>query len=71
MTKHTRGCVSPRQIENMQAQIGGVDGLDLDKDLPDILDGYEDLDSESQEEIKYALINGHVRDEVWKGVCDQ
>lgn len=63
-----RGCVTPRQIANMQDQIGGVEGLDIDKDLDDILDGYPELTPESQDHIKFALLNGHVKDEIWKGV---
>ena len=62
-----RGCVSPKQIENIIEQLGGLDGLDLDKDL-DILDGYDELPTEYQDKIKYALQNGHVNDEDWKGV---
>lgn len=63
-----RGCVTPKQIENILEQLGGLDGLDLDKDL-DILDGYDELPTEHQNKIKYALENGHVNDEDWKGVC--
>lgn len=63
-----RGCVTPKQIANIQQQIGDLSDLDLDKDLDDILDGYEDLTPESQDQIKYALLNGHVHDDVWKGV---
>jgi len=62
-----RGCVTPKQIGNIIEQLGGLDGLDLDKDL-DLLDGYDELPEEHQDKIKYALENGHVNDEDWKGV---
>jgi len=62
-----RGCVTPKQIGNIIEQLGGLDGLDLDKDL-DILDGYEELPPEHQDKIRYALENGHVNDDDWKGV---
>lgn len=61
------GCVTPLQISNIIEQIGGLDGLDLDSDL-DILDGYEELEPWAQEKVKFALRNGHVEDEDWKGV---
>lgn len=61
------GCVTPLQIHNIIEQIGGLDGLDLDNDL-DILDGYEELEPWAQEKIKFALRNGHVEDEDWRGV---
>ncbi|KAK5071957.1 hypothetical protein LTR64_004264 [Lithohypha guttulata] len=61
------GCVTPRQIENIIVQLGGtLDGLDLKEDL-DILDGYEELPDWAQEKVQYALGNGHVHDEDWKG----
>lgn len=63
----SRGCVTPKQIGNIIEQLGGHDGLDLDKDL-DILDGYEELPLEHQDKIRYALENGHVNDDDWKGV---
>ncbi|KAK4938755.1 hypothetical protein LTR10_020858 [Elasticomyces elasticus] len=66
MWKHW-GCVTPGQIANIQSQIGPLDDLDLDADLPAILDGYEELSIEAQEKIKFALQNGHVADEDWKG----
>lgn len=65
-----RGCVTPKQIANIQDQIGDLEGIDLDNDLGDILDGFDELTPESQDEVKYALRNGHVRDEIWKGVRD-
>lgn len=64
----TRGCVTPSQIKNIQDQVGPLDDLDLDEDLPSILDGYDELPPEACEKIKYALIHGHVADEEWKGV---
>lgn len=62
-----RGCVSPKQIENVIEQLGGHGQFDIDKDL-DLLDGYEDLEPWAQEKIKYAVANGHVHDDDWKGV---
>ena len=34
----------------------------------DLIDGYDDVDTESQEKIKKALEDGHVADAEWKGV---
>ena len=34
-----------------------------------LIDGFEELDSESQEKISTALKEGHVADSDWKGVC--
>ncbi|KIW53568.1 hypothetical protein PV05_09128 [Exophiala xenobiotica] len=62
------GCVTPLQIANLQSQVGPLEDFDdLDADLSAILDGYEDLTPEAQEKVKYALQNGHVADEDWKG----
>ncbi len=63
-----RGCVTPTQIANLQAQVGPLEDLDLDRDLADIIDGYDEISAESQEKIKFALQHGHVPDEDWKGV---
>jgi len=63
-----RGCVTPVQIANLQSQVGPLEDLDLDKDLPAILDGYDELSVEAQEKVKDALVHGHVADEDWKGV---
>jgi hypothetical protein len=40
----------------------------LDSDLPAIVDGYDEISYEAQEKIKFALQNGHVADEDWRGV---
>jgi hypothetical protein len=32
-----------------------------------MVDGYEDLTPECQEKVQFALANGHVPDEDWKG----
>ncbi|ETI25451.1 hypothetical protein G647_02224 [Cladophialophora carrionii CBS 160.54] len=61
------GCVTPLQIGNLQTQVGPLEDLDLDDDLPRIIDGYEEIDDEAREKIKFALHNGHVPDEDWKG----
>lgn len=63
-----RGCVTPVQIANLQSQVGPLEDLDLDSDLPSILDGYDELSVEAQEKVKEALVHGHVADEDWKGV---
>lgn len=55
----SRGCVTPKQIENL------IETCEGDTDL---IDGYDELPPEYQEKIKYALENGHVADEDWKGV---
>ncbi len=54
-----RGCVTPKQIENLIETCGG----DLD-----MVDGYDELPAEFQEKVRYALEHGHVSDEDWKGV---
>jgi hypothetical protein len=54
-----RGCVTPVQIENMIETSGGD---------TDMVDGYDTLPPEMQEKVKFALENGHVPDEDWKGV---
>ncbi|EXJ88040.1 hypothetical protein A1O1_04967 [Capronia coronata CBS 617.96] len=61
------GCVTPAQIKNIQEQVGPLEGLDLDDDLPRILDGYDELSPEACEKVKFALLHGHVADEDWKG----
>lgn len=58
------------QIANLQSQVGPLDDLDLDSDLPAILDGYDELSVEAQEKVKEALVHGHVADEDWKGVSN-
>ena len=54
-----RGCVTPVQVGNLKETIEG--NLDY-------LDGYEDLDEETQRKVVKALEDGHVADEDWKGV---
>ena len=56
---YSRGCVTPKQIANLKETI--EDDLDL-------LDGYDELDTESQDKVKEALANGHIDDADWKGV---
>lgn len=55
------GCVTPKQIENL------IEATEGDTDM---VDGYDELPAEFQEKIQYALKNGHVPDEDWKGVSD-
>lgn len=58
--KGNRGCVTPRQIENIKESI--------DEDV-DMLDGYDEIPPDLQEKIKAAIENGHVNNEDWNGVC--
>ena len=58
LTSH-RGCVTPKQIENLEETIEG--NLDF-------LDGYDEIDEESQAKVRKALEDGHVADNEWKGV---
>ncbi|KAF2033633.1 zf-PARP-domain-containing protein, partial [Setomelanomma holmii] len=53
------GCVTPKQIENLVETSGGD---------TDLVDGYDELPAEFQEKVEFALKNGHVPDEDWKGV---
>ncbi|CAI6340357.1 unnamed protein product [Periconia digitata] len=52
------GCVTPLQIGHLQEESGGD---------TDMVDGYDELPSELQEKVKYALEHGHVEDSDWKG----
>ncbi|KAF2645160.1 zf-PARP-domain-containing protein, partial [Massarina eburnea CBS 473.64] len=52
------GCTTPAQVAHLQEESGGD---------TDMVDGYDELPAEHQEKIKYALENGHVPDEDWKG----
>jgi len=54
----SRGCVTPNVVSNMR------DETEMD---PDLIDGWEDLDEESQEKVMRALKQGHVDDADWKG----
>ena len=61
-----RGCITPVQIDNLLKALGGFEAFEED---PNVLDGYDEVDAESQERIRTALKEGHVPDEDWKGVC--
>ncbi|KAF2111718.1 hypothetical protein BDV96DRAFT_498799 [Lophiotrema nucula] len=52
------GCVTPVQIANLQDESGGD---------TEMVDGFDELDEDSQQKVRYALKNGHVPDEDWKG----
>ncbi|KAI8937228.1 hypothetical protein NX059_006437 [Plenodomus lindquistii] len=52
------GCVTPKQIENL------IETCEGDTEM---VDGFDELPDEYQEKIKYALENGHVHDDDWKG----
>jgi hypothetical protein len=58
-TNLCRGCVTPKQIENLIETTGGD---------TDMVDGFDEVPAEYQEKIKFALENGHIPDEDWKGV---
>lgn len=53
-TNVSRGCVTPKQIENL-IEVSGGD--------TDMVDGYDELPAEFQEKVKFALENGHIPDE--------
>ena len=58
--------MTPRQIGTLVSQL---EGLDLDDDLDlEIIDGWDEIDMQSQVKIKQALKDGHVADDEWKGV---
>jgi len=54
-----RGCVTPTIIHNWQESCEG----DME-----LIDGYDVLPEDVQEMVKRALEQGHVDDDVWKGV---
>jgi hypothetical protein len=56
-----RGCVTPKQIQNLIETSGGD---------TELVDGFDELPAEFQEKVTFALENGHVPDEDWKGVSD-
>jgi len=62
-----RGCVSPKQIQTIIDQLGGIEDYDLENDL-DVLDGWDELPDWAHDKIREAIRNGHVDDEDWKGV---
>ena len=59
LTCWCRGCVTPKQIENLKTSI--------ENDL-DLFDGYDELPEDAQEKMRRALEQGHVDDEDWKWV---
>jgi hypothetical protein len=58
-TNSCRGCVTPKQIENL---------IETTEGNTDMVDGYDEIPPEFQEKINFALENGHIPDEDWKGV---
>ncbi|KAF9740051.1 hypothetical protein PMIN02_002787 [Paraphaeosphaeria minitans] len=52
------GCVTPAQVANLIEESGGD---------TDMVDGYDELPAELQKKVDFALQNGHVPDEDWKG----
>ena len=57
-----RGCVTPKQVENLKESI---------ENNVDLFDGYDELPENIQEKMRRALEQGHVDDEDWKGVSEQ
>lgn len=55
----TRGCVTPKILENMKKE--SAEDMDL-------IDGLQDLPEEEQNKVIDAIANGHVDDADWKGV---
>jgi hypothetical protein len=51
--------VTPAQVANLIEESGGD---------TDMVDGYDDLPADLKEKVDFALENGHVPDEDWKGV---
>lgn len=58
--------MSPLQLANLKDQIGDLD-YDNDSDM-EVIDGWDELDQEHRDLIREALKQGHVGDDVWKGV---
>ncbi|ODH44845.1 hypothetical protein ACO22_00675 [Paracoccidioides brasiliensis] len=54
------GCVTPKQIANMQEVVGD------EKDYT-LLDGYDEISTENQEKVRDAVEEGHVADSDWRG----
>ena len=52
--------MTPQQIAGLKKDI---------EDDVELLDGYEDMGEDMQAKIRQALMDGHVADEDWKGVC--
>lgn len=65
----SRGCITPKIVENLVEALVGKDGNadDID-DTVDAIDGWEDMSDEWKEKILTMLKDGHVPDEDWKGV---
>lgn len=62
ITWNFRGCVTPKQLANLNDTIGGNF---------DYLDGFDEITPEMQEKVRLALEQGHVDDNDWKGVRQQ
>ncbi|KAK2742368.1 hypothetical protein FQN55_007902 [Onygenales sp. PD_40] len=54
------GCVTPKQVVNIQEIVGD------EKDYS-LFDGYDEISEENQKKIRNAVEQGHVDDEDWKG----
>ena len=60
----SRGCVTPRLIENINESLEEHNNAGN----YDALDGYDELSPENQEKVRKALEQGHVDDSEWNGV---
>jgi hypothetical protein len=61
-----RGCVTPHNLAKLKDLLEGLD-IDDDHDM-DIIDGWDTLDEEARGLLRQAIKDGHVGDDVWKGV---
>ena len=65
----SRGCITPKIVENVVTALVGKDGSpDNVDDFVEAIDGWEDMSEEWQAKILTMLKEGHVPDEDWKGV---
>ena len=55
----SRGCVTPLQLGQWKDDSGG----DME-----LIDGYDELSTEEQKNVKRCLEQGHVDDKDWRGV---
>lgn len=62
-----RGCVTPVVLANVIKNVFEKDKLTGDEDF-DLIDGWEELPEKYQDDVREALIQGHVQDDAWKGV---
>lgn len=58
-----RGCVTAKVISNLKEAALDTNG----EFTTDLVDGFPDLDAETQEKVRSAIEAGNVADEDWKG----